>query len=810
MTTRARTARDFARLHSSVTSGERHDTDALDALKVPGRGRYDAGARRERLAWLGERTGASLGALAEMRLVSDKLSSNVENAIGAVEIPVGIAGPLLFDGCAARGIVYAPLATTEGALVASAARGATAITRAGGVRTRVVAQRMTRAPGFEFATVREAFVFAGWIVDQLDLLRECVRQVSRHADLRAVEPHVSGTTVHVVFSYETGDAAGQNMTTGTTWHACQWILRQLPSVGVEPTCFLIEANMSSDKKVGLRIPGGGRGCAVVAECTIDDETLRRVLKVSSAELLRAFRMIESGAAAVEMATFNINVANIVAAIFTATGQDIASVHESSLGTLELSPTPNGVAARLTLPGLVIGTVGGGTHLPAQRALLESLGCSGPGTVRRLAEIIAGFCLALDLSTMAAITTGEFATAHERLGRNRPVEPLGEQDLVPSLFERGMRGALDDPELAVTSVEPLDGAGGASILGDLASRRFSRAIGIFHRRVRHTAGQADVIVKMKPLDAEVILMMQGLAAACGRGVGDQFARFAGSLEFSGTHVRELSIYEQRDSRFVRHVPGVYDVIRDPSRETYALILERLHGRVKLLDSADDPRGWGRAEIDAALRGIGAIHAMWMGRERELSRQPWLGVAPSATGMTRMRPLWNALAEHAAVEFPALMSDVDLRRQRALIESLPEWWARLEAMPRTLIHNDFNPRNLGLRSGDVGPTLCVYDWELATLHVPQHDAAEFLAFVLSPDVERAEVARYVELHRLAVQEAGGSVPDAATWREGFSLAARDLLVNRFSMYLMAHTARHYGFLERSLATLRRLVALDLERI
>ncbi|HEX6641936.1 MAG TPA: phosphotransferase, partial [Thermoanaerobaculia bacterium] len=240
------------------------------------------------------------------------------------------------------------------------------------------------------------------------------------------------------------------------------------------------------------------------------------------------------------------------------------------------------------------------------------------------------------------------------------------------------------------------------------------------------------------------------------------------------------------------------------------LERLDGRVRLLDSADDPSGWRPADIAAALRGIGAVHAIWQGREADLMRQPWLGAAPSAAGMTEMRPLWTALAEHAAVEFPALMRAEDREQHRALIESIPEWWPRIETMPRTLIHNDFNPRNLGLRCGDDGPTLCAYDWELATLHLPQHDAAELLAFVLSPDVERDDVARYVEMHRLAVQDAGGPVPDAATWRSGFALAARDLLVNRFGLYLMAHTARHYGFLERSLRTLRRLVALELERV
>jgi NADP-dependent 3-hydroxy-3-methylglutaryl-CoA reductase len=742
-----------------------------------------------------------------MRLLPERLSSNVENTIGAVEIPVGIAGPLLFRGERAHGIVYAPFATTEGALVASAARGATAITRAGGVRTRVIAQRMTRAPAFQFATAREAFVFAAWIVGQLDALRDRVREVSRHADLQSAEPFVSGAEVHVVFSYETGDAAGQNMTTGTTWHACQWILRELPALGVSPTCFLIEANLSSDKKVGSRIPGGGRGCAVVAECTLDDETLLRVLKVSAAELLRACAMMRTGAAAAGMTTFNINVANTIAGIFTATGQDIACVHESSLGTLELSPAFGGVSARLSLPGLVVGTVGGGTHLPAQRALLESLGCTGPDGARRLAEIIAGFCLALDLSTMAAIASGEFATAHERLGRNRPVEPLRETDLVPALFERGLRKVLDDPGLLVSRAEPLGGGEGASILGDLASRRFARAIGIFHRRLHHPGGETDVVVKLKPVDAEVLLMMQGLAAACGRPVAEAFGRFQRDTGFAGTHQRELAIYEQTDPRFVRHTPMVYDLIRDPARETWALILERLNGQVRLMDSADDPSGWGPAQIEAALRGIGSIHAIWMGRERELSRQPWLGVFPTAARMRAMQPLWSALAEHGAQEFPSLVDAEALRRLQGLITSIPEWWPRLETMPRTLIHNDFNPRNLGLRREPQGPRLCVYDWELATMHVPQHDAAELLAFVLTPAAGRDAVVRYVELHRQAILAAGGCVPSAATWREGFALATRDLLVNRFGLYLMAHTARHYAFLERTLHTLRWLESLEL---
>jgi Hydroxymethylglutaryl-CoA reductase len=746
-----------------------------------------------------------------MRLSAERLSGNVENAIGAVEIPVGVAGPLLFVGERARGVVFAPMATTEGALVASAARGATALTRAGGVRTRVTGQRMTRAPAFEFADVRDAMAFGAWIAEQLDRLRALTREVSSHAELREVLPVVAGSVAHVTFVYTTGDAAGQNMTTATTWHACQWVLAELRATNRAPVRFLIDGNASSDKKVHCAGPAHARGTAVTAEATIDDETLERSLKVPSRELLAAWAIVRSGASQARMLTANVNIANVIAAMFVATGQDVACVHESALGDLHLSATQGGVRARLSLHGLVIGTVGGGTGLPAQRALLEMMGCTGEHSGAKLAEIIAGFCLALELSTLAAIATGEFASAHERLGRNRPVRPLSTHDLTPAFFERGLERALGRPA-QITSVDTIESEAGASILGELTARRFTRDVGVFHRRLRHERGSTDVVLKVKPLDSEVELMMQGLASSCGPEVGAAWRQFGRGAGFAECHRRELAVYAQTDPRFTRHVPRVYDVVCDESRETYALVIERLHGDVRLMDSADDPSAWTESDIEAAVRGAGALHAIWLGRERELLAMPWIGVAPTAERMGAMRPLWSALASHAAEEFPALMPEWELARHERLLAEMPSWWDRTERMPRTLAHNDFNPRNLVIRGRDGVSTLCVYDWELATLQLPQHDVAELLAFVLSPSATRESVAHLVELHRRAVGEAGGpaDVPNAATWREGFALAARDLLMNRMGLYLMGHTQRQYRFLPRVLETLRHLIALDLESL
>ncbi len=154
--------------------------------------------------------------------------------------------------------------------------------------------------------------------------------------------------------------------------------------------------------------------------------------------------------------YTVNAANLVAAVFVATGQDIACVHESGSAIFALDADGDGVRATMILPSLVAGTVGGGTALPAQRDALEAMGCAGPGRIEKLAEIVRGFALALDLSTLAAIVGGQFADAHERLGRNRPVRWLTADDLAPALLQP----MFDEP---VARVEPLDVEMGTSIL-----------------------------------------------------------------------------------------------------------------------------------------------------------------------------------------------------------------------------------------------------------------------------------------------------------------------------------------------------------
>ena len=787
-----------------------------DVPKVPRRGQHTEEARQERLDFVRSQTGHDLSTMSEMRLLAERLTGNIENLVGAIEIPVGLAGPLWFNGEHVQGAVYAPFATTEGALVASASRGARALTTSGGVRTRVLSQRMLRVPLFVLSDMRGAEIFSRWVSDHAAEIAAQTRKVSRHARLVSLEPRILGKMVHVSFVYETGDAAGQNMTTACTWHACQWLMGQMAyysSIRFEN--FIIEANMSGDKKVNYNSFISGRGTRVVAEAFVSAESLERQLKVTPKLLLDAHHCFVAGSIHVGTVGHNINVSNVVGAVFAATGQDIACVHESSLAQLHLEGVEGGVHASVLLPALIVGTVGGGTHVGSQRDLLEMMECYGPGKSARLAEIIAGFALALDLSTLSAIASGQFATAHERLGRNRPVEWFQATDLTPGFFQRLMRESTGDDSLEVSAAHPSVGFEmGSSIITELTARKVNKLVGHlpFDLTVSRDGGideTVEVLCKVKPLDDEVVLMVNSLANMCGGKLAAAYAKFQDRTGFKHCHARELGVYAQTDERFRAHMPAIHGIYRDDTREAYVVVMERLKGML-LMDTADDTSGWQRPHIEAAIDGIARCHSVWYGREDELLAQEWIGPVQTTAGMVEMAPLWEALEIHNVEEFPEYFTRRDLQFYLSRIRDLDKWWSVLEQMPRTLVHNDFNPRNVCLRPGpDNSMSLCAYDWELATVQVPQHDLAEFLAFTLSPKAGATEIDHYVEFHRQALQRAAGVAIDRDAWELGFRLSTYDLVLNRFALYMMAHTFRHYGFVEHVAARTRNLARHAAER-
>ena len=344
---------------------------------------------------------------------------NIENPIGAVQIPLGIAGPLKVNGEYAKGEFYIPLATSEGALVASVNRGCKAISESGGATVRILNDGMARAPVFRVNSIVDGLELIKWVSENFDKLKAEAESTTRHGKLVRIEPFIVGNNVWLRCVYSTGDAMGMNMVTIATDRICKFIEKKFRKA----KCISLSGNMCVDKKPSILNMLHGRGKTVVAEAVIRKEVVKEILKTNPEHIVEVnVRKNLLGSARAGSISFNAHFANIVAAIFIATGQDVAQIVESSMGYTWAELTEeNDLYISVTLPSLEVGTVGGGTRLPTQKEALKILGVHGsgnpPGTnAKKFAEIIAATVLAGELSLLAALAAGHLAEAHKKLGR----------------------------------------------------------------------------------------------------------------------------------------------------------------------------------------------------------------------------------------------------------------------------------------------------------------------------------------------------------------------------------------------------------
>ena len=345
-----------------------------------------------------------------------------ENFLGTTEIPLGVVGPLRISGDYVDEEVYVPLATTEGALIASVNRGCMALRHAGGAVVRVEDVGMTRAPVFRTSGVVESRRLLQWVDEHRDEMHEAVAATSRYLRLLDVKPFSLGTSVYLRFRFATGDAMGMNMAT----IACDRIVRELiePATGV--SCIALSGNFCADKKPSAVNFLEGRGKRIHAEVVLDTATLAR-LKTDARSLAEVqYRKNLLGSIVARSPAFNAHYANVVAAFFVATGQDVAQVVEGAIGVTCVEERDDGcIYASVFVPNLPLATIGGGTALGTQTEALRLLRAipdsARPGAATmRVAEILGATILAGELSLLAAFTSQDLARAHERLGRSKQV------------------------------------------------------------------------------------------------------------------------------------------------------------------------------------------------------------------------------------------------------------------------------------------------------------------------------------------------------------------------------------------------------
>ena len=428
--------------------------DLVPRLEQQGYAQDDLEARRR---WIEERTGAALPHVGACTIPGERMRGNVENPIGAAQVPLGVAGPLLVHGEHAEGTFYVPLATTEGALVRSYERGMAAITRSGGATVRIHADENRVTPVFLFDDVAAAADFARQLPGWTEEVRAAAESTTSHGKLLRLEVRPLGRQVMVHFCYATGDAHGMNMIVKATDIACRLLVERSTA-----RRYYIFSGLESEKRASGSLFAGGKGKKVIAGARLPARAVRAYLHTTPQGMADVWRHTVLGHLQGGTLGYNGHYANGLAALFIACGQDVANLANSAVGITSLEVTDDGdLYASVTLPSLTVATVGGGTGLGTGRECLEMLGCAGAGGAPKLAEIAAATLLAGELSMGAAIASGEFVAAHEEYGRNRPLTPDPSPTRPPAARERGTT-ALPERQESASPSSPLSREGGGRV------------------------------------------------------------------------------------------------------------------------------------------------------------------------------------------------------------------------------------------------------------------------------------------------------------------------------------------------------------
>ncbi len=354
----------------------------------------------------------------------EKMTTGIENQIGGSIVPLGIGGPLKILGEHAIGEFHLPVATNEAALVAGLTRGCSVFNQAGGIKVIVTRDHMTRAPLVELPDIKKA----RWLVEEVKKKGELYQKIKTAAEkeskvskLLDIQPFQIGRRVHLRFYFQTGDAMGMNSVTKYSANGIKALRGEDPEIKL----ISLAQNMCSDKKATHTNVLLGRGKSVETECLIPGKLIRETFKVEPEEMVKLVQLKHQGTAlAGSFSGFNVNVANTIAAMFIATGQDAAQIVESSSAFVNLEMVGKDLLFSGSFPCLEVATVGGGTGFGTAKECLEILGCAGSGKIpgdnaKKLAEIIACAASAQDLNLFGAQAHEyELAESHIKLARGK--------------------------------------------------------------------------------------------------------------------------------------------------------------------------------------------------------------------------------------------------------------------------------------------------------------------------------------------------------------------------------------------------------
>ncbi|OQA95960.1 MAG: Hydroxymethylglutaryl-coenzyme A reductase [Bacteroidetes bacterium ADurb.Bin217] len=758
---------------------------------IPGRGLNSAHALKQRNEHM-NKEGFNLSYISKHSLNLATIDNNIESFIGSVEVPLGIVGPLLFKSNNQKELVYCVAGTLEGALIASMNRGARAVSLSGGFHAKVKYQKMLRAPLFTFFSPEDSNIFIEWVHKNCDKIKQHAEQYSNHAKILEIKPKQFANRVHLFFYYNTGDASGQNMTTVCTWHAILWIAENFSKeTQVEIDTFIIEGNGASDKKISQYTIENGRGIHVEATCFLTNDVIKNVLRTTKEDFMKAYFASREITIKNGMLGYNVNITNAIAAIFLATGQDLGSIHESSNADLILEEKEDGIDFMLKLTNLVIGSIGGGTHLPKQKEALELMGCYGKGNVNRFASLISGFALSLEISTFAAIVSGAFAKAHEKLGRNKPVNWLTQSELNTNFIQEYFTNRICE-DIISCEIE-LENIVENGIITQITNKVSKKLIGLYQANIHTQNNTHSILIKSKALDIDVIKGLHFLAALIDVELADLISKYKENLEYWNCHLKEIKVYDILNKENFNCSPLFYGKFIDKKREIFMFAMEQLQVKdIAHINSQNRPELWTEEECLNVIREISNVHLYFCKNTDSIPEvkefKPW-----------HSKELYNKFIS-------IMLLDSKMSKKFSIIEKFPEYLSQLEKgkesiknIPNTIIHGDLSSRNIAIKK--QSSQVCIYDWELAVVNIPHRDIVEFLSFVLQEDFSKEELYKYLNFHFNSVKN--NVTVSKEEWFKGYSYALKEYLVTKVSFFEVAGIQAKYAFSERVLLVSYRML-------
>lgn len=371
-------------------------------------GNYTKEAAKIRLEDIEGKTGHQYPNINKHSLEIEHLTGNIENFIGVTQVPLGIAGPLLVNGEYANGLFYVPMATTEGSLVDSYTRAMLVSSMAGGIKARVLNDVLHVVPAFHCESIEELLMLKNWIESNFPEIKGIAEESTSHGKLIRTECTMFNRKLFVRFLFTTGDAMGMNMVNIAANNACRYISAKFNIK------YILRSNLCSDKKASFYNNIVGYGKSTYAEICMPDTVVKRYFRTDARTIVEGWKVANYAQMVGGAIGLNQHFANGLSAIYIATGQDVAQVVNGATGyTISQVTKDHELFASVTIPNLLVGTIGGGTKIGCQKEALEIMDCYGEGKSRKFAEIITAALLAGEISLGAALSHGDFISAHTK-------------------------------------------------------------------------------------------------------------------------------------------------------------------------------------------------------------------------------------------------------------------------------------------------------------------------------------------------------------------------------------------------------------